>query len=167
MPNVTLKGKPVSVVGEEVRAGKKAPSFKLQLADMSDYTLESGAGKTRILCAVPSLDTPVCDLEMKRFNDEAAKLKNTEVVCVSMDLPMAGKRWCGAASAGNIKTASDHRDASFGKAFGCLIAGGALDRMLCRAVFVVGPDHMVKHVEYVGEIAEQPNFAAVLGAAAK
>jgi thiol peroxidase len=165
MTKITLKGNPVTVGGEPVRTGARAPNFKLQLADMSDYTLESGAGKTRILCTVPSLDTPVCDLEMKRFNSEAGKLANTEVVCVSMDLPFAAKRWCAANGAEKIKTASDHRDASFGKAYGCLITGGALDRVLCRAVFVVGPDHALKHVEYVPEIADQPDYVAVLRAA--
>jgi thiol peroxidase len=165
MPAVTLKGNPVTLVGAEIQVGQTAPDFKLQKQDLSDYTLGSSAGKTRILLSVPSLDTPVCDLETKRFNDEAAKLPGVEVACVSMDLPFGQKRWCGASHADKIVTASDHRDAGFGRAYGCLIAGGPLDRILCRAVFVVGSDNKVKHVEYVKEITEQPNYDAALAAA--
>jgi thiol peroxidase len=165
MPNVTLKGNPVTLTGSEVKAGQTAPDFKLQKADLGDYTLANSSGKTRIIACVPSLDTPVCDLETKRFNEEAAKLPNVEVVCVSMDLPFAQKRWCGASNVDKVVCVSDHRDGSFGKSYGTLISGGPLDRVLCRAVFVVGPDNKVKHVEYVKEIAEQPNFAAALAAA--
>ena len=166
MPAVTLKGNPIELVGEEVQVGQDAPDFKLQLAeDMSDCTLATHAGKNRIYCTVPSLDTPVCDVEMQRFNKEAASLPNTVVVCVSSDLPMAQKRWCGANNAENLVAASDHRDVSFGKGYGCLVKGGPLDRFLCRAVFVVGADNKVKHVEYVKEIAEEPNYEAALAAA--
>jgi thiol peroxidase len=165
MPTVTFKGNPVTLSGNEVKPGQTAPDFKVQKNDLSDYTLASSAGKTRIIAAVPSLDTPVCDLETKRFNDEAAKLPNVEVVCVSMDTPFAQKRWCGASNANRVVVVSDHRDASFGKNYGVLISGGALDRFHCRAVFVIGPDNKVKHVEYVREIAEQPNYDAALAAA--
>ena len=165
MPAVTLKGNPVEMTGTEVKVGQPAPDFVAQLADMSDCTLATHAGKTRIYCAVPSLDTPVCDIQMQRFNKEAAELPNTAVVCVSSDLPMAQSRWCGANSAENLVTASDHRTASFGKAFGCLVASGPLERFLCRAIFVVGADDTIKHVEYVSEIAEEPNYEAALAAA--
>jgi thiol peroxidase len=165
MPNVTLKGNPVTLTGSEVKPGQTAPDFKLQKPDLSDYTLASSTGKTRIIAAVPSLDTPVCDTETKRFNDEAAKLRDVEVICVSMDLPFGQKRWCGAANVDKVICVSDHRDASFGKSYGVLISGGALDRILCRAIFVVGPDNKVKHVEYVKEVTEQPNFEAALAAA--
>lgn len=164
MTAVTLKGNPIQVSGDPVQVGQDAPDFNLQLQDMSDCNLSTHAGKTRVLCAFPSLDTPVCDIEMKRFNDEAAKRPDVVVVGVSMDLPMAAKRWCSANGADNILTGSDHRDASFGKAYGCLVQGGPLDRFLCRAVFVIGPDNKVKHVEYVGEIAEEPNYDAALQA---
>ncbi len=164
MPSITLKGNPIEVVGEEVRVGQKAPDFRLQLSDMSDCSLATHAGKTRVLCAVPSLDTPVCDIEMKRFNEEAAKLDNTVVICVSMDLPFAQKRWCGANQAEAIVAASDHRDATFGHAYGCLVKGGPLDRCLVRAVFVIDSDDVIQHVEYVSEIAEEPDYAAVLAA---
>ena len=165
MPAVTLKGNAVTLSGSEVRVGQPAPDFKLQKADLSDYTLASSAGKTRIIASVPSLDTPVCDLETKRFNEEAAKLSNVEVACVSMDLPFGQKRWCGASNVDKVVCVSDHRDASFGKDYGVLINGGPLDRVLCRAIFVVGPDNKVKHVEYVKEITEHPNYEAALAAA--
>ena len=165
MPAITLKGQPVTLSGGEIKVGQTAPDFKLQRGDLSDYTLASSAGKTRIIASVPSLDTPVCDTETKRFNQEAAKLPNVEVVCVSMDLPFGQKRWCGAASVDKVVTVSDHRDGSFGKNYGVLISGGPLERCLARAVFVVGPDNKVKHVEYVKEIIEQPNFEAALAAA--
>ena len=164
MASVTFKGNPVHLVGNEVRVGQDAPDFKVQKNDMSDYTLSSSAGKTRIIASVPSLDTPVCDLETRRFNQEAAALPNVEMVVVSMDLPFAQKRWCGAANVDKVMTASDHRDASFGKNYGVLIGGGALDRLTARAVFVIGPDNRVKYAEYVKDIAEQPNYDAVLAA---
>jgi thioredoxin-dependent peroxiredoxin len=166
MATVKFKDSVLNLLGNEVKVGQAAPDFKVQKsADMSDYTLASGAGKTRIIATVPSLDTPVCDLEAKRFNDEASKLANVEVVVVSMDLPFAQKRWCGASSVDKIITASDHREGSFGKNYGLLISGGPLDRVLARAVFVVGADNKLKHVEYVGSIGEHPNYDAALAAA--
>jgi thioredoxin-dependent peroxiredoxin len=166
MATVKFKDSTLTLLGSEVKAGQTAPDFKVQKsADMSDYTLASGAGKTRIIATVPSLDTPVCDLETKRFNEEASKLPGVEVVCISMDLPFAQKRWCGAANVDKVITASDHREASFGKNYGVLISGGPLDRVLARAVFVIGPDNKVKHTEYVGSIGEQPNYEAALTSA--
>jgi thioredoxin-dependent peroxiredoxin len=164
MATVTFKGNPVALIGNEVRVGRQAPDFKVQKNDMTDYTLGSSAGKTRVIASVPSLDTPVCDLETRRFNQEAAALPNVEIVVVSMDLPFAQKRWCGAAGVDKVITASDHREASFARNYGVLISGGPLDRLTARAVFVIGPDNRVKHVEYVKDIAEQPNFDAVLAA---
>src|SRR5262245_19440307 len=161
MATVMFKGNPVSLQGEEVKVGQAAPDFKVQKsADLSDYTLASSAGKTRILVAVPSLDTPVCDMETRRFNEEAAKLPEVEIVALSMDLPFAQKRWCGAAGVDKVLTVSDHRDASFAKNYGLLINGGPLDRLHARAVFVVGPDNKVKYAEYVKDIAEHPNYDA-------
>ena len=166
MAKVAFKGNPLTLVGNEVKVGQAAPDFKVQKSgDMSDYTLSSGAGKTRIVATVPSLDTPVCDQETKRFNEEASKLSNVEIVCVSMDLPFAQKRWCAASNVDKVVTASDHRDASFGKNYGVLISGGALDRVLARAVFVIGPDNKLKHVEYVSDITQHPNYDAALAAA--
>jgi thioredoxin-dependent peroxiredoxin len=165
MASISFKGNPVTLAGADVKEGQDAPDFRLQKVDMSDYTLESGAGKTRIIAAVPSLDTPVCDAETRRFNEEAAKLPNVEIICVSMDLPFAMKRWCGAAGVDKVTAASDHRDASFGSNYGVLIQGGPLDRLHARAVFVIDPNNKVKYAEYVSDIAEHPNYAAVLAAA--
>jgi thiol peroxidase len=165
MANVTLKGNPVKLVGNEVKVGETAPDFKTQKSDLSDYTLSSSAGKTRILLSIPSLDTPVCDAETKRFNEEASKVPGVEIACISMDLPFAMKRWCGAAGVDKITTASDHRDGSFGRNYGVLIEGGPFDRVHARAVFVVGPDDKLKYVEYVSEIANHPDYDAVLAAA--
>ena len=166
MATVKFKDATLNLLGNDVRVGQSAPDFKVQKsADMSDYTLGSGAGKIRIIATVPSLDTPVCDLEAKRFNEEASKLGNVDVVLVSMDLPFAQKRWCGATSADKVITASDHREGSFGKNYGVLISGGPLERVLARAVFVIGPDNKIKHAEYVGSIGEHPNYEAALAAA--
>ncbi len=165
MASISFKGNLLTLLGTEVKVGQAAPDFKLQKTDMSDYTLSSGAGKTRIIAAVPSLDTPVCDAETRRFNEEAAKLPNVEIVCVSMDLPFAMKRWCGAAGVDKVTAASDHRDASFGSNYGVLIQGGPLDRLHARAVFVIDADNRIKYAEYVPDIAEHPNYEAVLAAA--
>ena len=165
MAKVTLKGNPVNLVGNEVKVGDKAPDFKTQKTDLSEYSLSSSSGKTRILYSIPSLDTPVCDAETRRFNEEAAKIPGVEIACISMDLPFAMKRWCGAAGVDKVTTTSDHRDGSFGKNYGVLIEGGPFDRVHARAVFVVGPDDKVKHVEYVSEIANHPDYDAALAAA--
>jgi len=167
MAKVAFKGNPVTLSGNEVKVGQAAPDFKVQKGDMSDYTLASSSGKTRIIATVPSLDTPVCDMETKRFNEEAGKLANAEIVCVSMDLPFAQKRWCAASNVDKVITASDHREASLGKNYGVLISGGPLDRLLARAIFVIGPDSKLKHVEYVSDIAQHPNYDAALAAARK
>ena len=165
MASVTFKGNPITLLGNEVKVGQAAPDFKVQKIDLTEYTLSASAGKTRIVASVPSLDTPVCDLETKRFNEEAARLPNVEIVCVSMDLPFAQKRWCGASSVDKVITASDHREASFARNYGVLISGGPLDRLTARAVFVIGPDDKVRHVEYVKDITEHPNYEAILAAA--
>jgi len=162
---VTLKGNPVNLTGHELKAGQPAPDFKLQNNGLEDVTLAATSGKTRIIATVPSLDTPVCAMETKRFNDEVKKLSNVEVLVVSMDLPFGQKRWCGSEGVENVKTLSAHRGTKFGEDYGVLIQGGALDRCLCRAIFVVDAQGKLKHVEYVKEIAEHPNYEAVLAAA--
>jgi thiol peroxidase len=162
---VTLKGGPVDLVGPELKVGSTAPDFRLQANDLSDVTLANSSGKVRIIASVPSLDTPTCHAETKRFNDEAAKLKNVAVLCVSADLPFGQKRWCGAENVENVQCLSDHRDVAFGKSYGVLVSGGPLDRVLARAIFVVGADNKLKHVQYVSEITEHPNYEAALAAA--
>jgi thiol peroxidase len=166
MAAITFKGNPLTLHGAEVMVGQSAPDFTTQnSADLGDYTLATSAGKTRIILSVPSLDTPVCDMETRRFNEEAARLPDVEIVCVSMDLPFAQKRWCGAAGVDHVVTASDHRDASFGRNYGVLVSGGPLDRLHARAVFVIDGENKVKYAEYVKEIAEHPNYDAALAAA--
>ena len=165
MATVTLKGNPVQLAGNELTARAQAPDFTLQDDGLGDVTLASSAGKTRIIATVPSLDTPVCHAETKRFNEAAAGLADVEILVVSTDLPFGQKRWCGAEGVDKVKCLSDHRTAKFGEAYGVLISGGPLDRCLARAIFVVGPDGVVKHAEYVSEIAEHPNYDAALAAA--
>ncbi len=164
---VTLKGNPQTLEGAELHVGQPAPDFKLQANDMSDVTLAAGKGKVRILSTVPSLDTPVCDKETRRFNEEAARLSGVEILTISVDLPMAQKRWCGAAGIERVKTLSDHRTTDFGRNYGVLVKGGPLDRFLSRAIFVVDKHDKLAHVEYVPEIAQEPNYDAALSAARK
>jgi len=163
---VTLKGNPIELVGKELAVGAAAPDFSLQDTGMQEVTLGSSSGKTRIIATVPSLDTPVCHEETKKFNEKAANLPDAEVMVVSMDLPFGQKRWCGAEGVDKVKTLSAHRCTKFGEDYGVLISGGPLDRCLARAIFVVKPDGKLAHVEYVKEIAEHPNYDAVLAAAA-
>jgi len=162
---VKFKGNPIDLAGQALKAGDAAPDFKLQDNGLADVTLASSSGKKRIIVTVPSLDTGVCQLETKRFNDEAKTLSDVEVLVVSMDLPFAQKRWCGAEGVANVKTVSAHRCGKFGENYGVLIKGGVLDRILTRAVFVVGADGSLKHVEYVAEVTEHPNYDAALAAA--
>lgn len=160
-----LDGKPQDLIGEAVTAGTKAPDFTIQQVDLRDCSLGTFAGKTRIFCALPSLYTGVCDRETRRFNEEASGLVDTVVVVVSMDLPFSQRSWCGAHGIENVLVASDHRNASFGRAYGCLVSGGPFDRCLSRAVFVVGPDDKLRYVEYVPDIGQEPNYDAALTAA--
>ena len=162
---VTLKGNPVDLAGKQLKAGDKAPEFSLVSNTLDEVTLGSSAGKTRIIATVPSLDTPTCHMETIKFNEQAANLPNAEVIVASMDLPFAQKRWCGAEKVDKVKTLSAHRNPKFGEDYGVLISGGKLDRCLARAIFVVDPQGTLKHVEYVSEIAEHPNYDAALAAA--
>jgi thiol peroxidase len=161
---VTLRGNPLTLVGPELQAGDKAPNATVIGNDMKPVSLADTAGKVRIIASVPSLDTPVCDMETKRFNDEAAKLPGVEILTISMDLPMAQSRWCGAAGVKNVRTLSDYRQREFGPAYGVLIQEIMLD---ARAVFVLDKDNTVRYVEYVKEVAEHPNYDAALEAARK
>ena len=157
---VTFKGNPLTLIGPELKAGQKAPNFQLLQGDLTPATLETFKGKTKLVSVVPSLDTPVCDMQTKRFNEEASKFPaDVVVLTVSMDLPFAQGRWCGAAHADKIKCLSDHRDASFGKAYGVLIKEL---RLLSRSIFVIGPDDQIKYVEYVKEITQHPNYEKAL-----
>ncbi|WP_291325198.1 thiol peroxidase [Desulfovibrio sp. UCD-KL4C] len=162
---ITFQGNPLTLIGAEVKVGGKAPDFSVTDNGLAPKTLADYKGKVLILSAVPSLDTPVCDMETRRFNNEAAKLgDDVAILTLSMDLPFAQARWCGAAGVEAVKTLSDHKDASFGEGYGALIKEL---RLLTRAVFVVGKDGVVKYVQYLKEITEEPDYDAALEAAKK
>ena len=157
---VTFKGKPITLIGPEMKAGEKAPDVELTDNNMGSAKLSSYKGNVLVIASVPSLDTPVCDLETKRFNDAAKELGDSvKIVTVSMDLPFAQARWCVAAHAKNVNTLSDYKNKDFGKAYGTLIKELQL---LSRAVFVVDANGTIKYVQYVKEITEQPNFDEIL-----
>ena len=159
---VTMKGNPVTLLGNEVAIGESAPNCTLVANDLSDFELSTLKGKTVILSVVPSLDTAVCDLQTKRFNSEAANLGDTvAIVTISMDLPFAQKRWCEATTSDQIQTLSDHRDAAFGEAYGVLVKGL---RILARAVFVVDKEGVLRYKQLVSEITNEPNYDEVLEA---
>jgi thiol peroxidase len=159
---VTMKGNPITLIGPELKVGDKAPDFVAIDNDLNPVSFDSFRGKVCILSSVPSLDTPVCDMETRRFNDEAARLgEDVEILTISMDLPFAQKRWCGAAGVDKVHTLSDHRDAAFGLAYGVLIKDL---RLLARAVFVVDEDGIIRYAELVNEIASEPNYDSVMKA---
>ena len=158
----TLKGGPLTLIGPELKTGDKAPDFNLVDDALKAVDLAATGNGVRIFSVVPSLDTPVCDMQTKRFNDESGKLGGVTIYTVSMDLPFAQKRWCGAFGVDHVKMLSDHRDASFGQAFGTLIKEL---RIMSRAIFVVGKDNVIRYVEYVKEVGDHPNYDAALAAA--
>ncbi|MBI4483920.1 MAG: thiol peroxidase [Acidobacteria bacterium] len=161
-PNaISLKGNPFTLLGPEVKVGQKAPDFFLVNKELKPVTLKDTSG-VRIFSVVPSLDTPVCDAQTRRFNGEAARLPGVNIYTISMDLPFAQTRWCGAAGVDKVTVLSDHREGSFGLAYGTLIKELRLD---CRALFVVDGQNTLRHVEYVKEIAEHPNYDSALAAA--
>jgi thioredoxin-dependent peroxiredoxin len=162
---VTMRGNPMTLVGPEIKVGQKAPNFNVVGKAMQPATLEQFKGKVKIITTIPSIDTPVCDAETRRFNEEASKLPGgIEILSVSMDLPFAQARWCGAAGVDKVTTLSDWRSANFGTNYGALIKELHL---LARAVFVVDKNDNVTYVEYVKEVANQPNYEAALDAAKK
>lgn len=162
MAVVTFKGNPMTLVGEEVKVGQKAPDFTVLANDLSPVTLQTYGGTVRLISVVPSVDTGVCDVQTRRFNEEASKLNNVKVLTVSVDLPFAQKRWCGAAGLEDAVTLSDHRDVSFGQAYGVHMKEL---RLLARAVFVLNSKDEVVYVEYVSEATNHPNYEAALEAA--
>lgn len=161
---ITFLGAPLTLVGDEVRAGAKAPDFHCVIFDegLQDVTLASSEGKVRIFSVTPSLDTPVCDVMAKRFNDEASSLPGDVVVYnVSVDLPFAVNRWCADSGAQNITAISDYQDRSFGEAWGVLIKEL---KLLARAVFVVDANDVIVYAEIVTEVTEEPDYVAALAA---
>jgi thioredoxin-dependent peroxiredoxin len=162
---VTMRENPMTLVGPELKAGQKAPAFTAVGKGMAPVTLDQFKGKVKIIAAIPSLDTPVCDAETRRFNEEASKLPgDVQILTISMDLPFAQARWCGAAGVDKVTTISDWRAAEFGQKYGALIKELHL---LARAVFVLDKNDNVVYAEYVKEVANQPNFEAALEAARK
>jgi len=161
MPNVTFGGKPVTLLGEQVKVGDKAPNFTVLANDLSEKTLQDFNG-VRLISSVPSLDTGVCDAQTRRFNEEAKNISGVTVLTISADLPFAQARWCGASGLDNVITLSDHRELSFGNAYGVAIKEL---RLLSRAVFVVNSNDEVTYVEYVDEVTHHPNYEAALAAA--
>lgn len=162
MASVTFANNPVTLIGNEVKVGDKAPDFTVLANDLSPVTLADSKGSVRLISVVPSLDTGVCDAQTRRFNEEAAKLDNVKVLTISVDLPFAQARWCGAAGIDKVQTLSDHRDLSFGEAYGVVIKE---HRLLARAVFVVDSNDVVTYAEYVPEVTTHPNYEAALEAA--
>ena len=162
---ITMRGNPLTLMGKELKVGDQAPDFRVLNNDLSPVQFSSYRGKICVISSVPSLDTPVCDMETRRFNDEAGKLGSDVVILtISMDLPFAQKRWCGAAGVDKVITLSDHLDASFGEAFGVLIKEL---RLLARAVFVVDPEGIIQYIQLVKEVADEPDYDAVLDAVGK
>ena len=159
---VTLKGNALTLIGPELKQGDRAPEFEVVDTNLAPVNLQQTGKSVRIISVVPSLDTPVCDAQTKRFNDELAKLPGVEVLTVSMDLPFAQKRWCGAFGVDRVKMLSDHKSGSFGAAYGTLIKEL---RIQSRAIFVVDKDNVVRHVEYVKEVTDHPDYQAALQAA--
>jgi thiol peroxidase len=150
------------VVGPELKTGDKAPDFHAVDDSLKPVDLAGTGAGVRIFSVVPSLDTPVCDAQTKRFNEEAGKLPDVKIYTVSMDLPFAQKRWCGAYGVDHVKMVSDHRDGSFGEHYGTLIKDL---RILSRAIFVVDKDNTIRHAEYVKEVADHPNYESALAVA--
>jgi thiol peroxidase len=162
---VTMHGNPLTLVGQELSVGDAAPDLELLDNDLNAVKLSSFQGKVCVISAVPSLDTPVCDMQTCRFNEAAGKLGDDVVILtVSMDLPFAQKRWCGAAGVERVITLSDHRDAAFGTAFGVLIKEL---RLLGRSIFVVDRSGIIQYIQNVKELSEEPNYDTVIEATQK
>ena len=159
---ITFAGNPLTLTGNEVKAGDTGPDFTAVSNDLSEFKLSGLAGKVVIISSVPSLDTPVCALQTKRFNQEATNLnEDVSIVTISMDLPFAQARWCGAEGVNRLQTVSDHRTAAFGEGYGLLIQEL---RLLARAVLVLGRDGKIAYYQLVKELTEEPDYAPVLEA---
>jgi thiol peroxidase len=162
---ITMKGNPLTLVGNEVKVGEVAPDFVVLDNDLSPIKFLSYRGKMCVLSSVPSLDTPVCDMETRKFNEEASRLgPDIVILTISMDLPFAQKRWCAAAGVNKVRTLSDHRDASFGTSYGVLIKEL---RLLARAVFLVDRQDTIQYIQLVKELTKEPDYEALLSALKK
>jgi len=158
----TLKGNPITLLGPELKKGDKAPDFQLQKSLVEAVSLKDYAGKVKLVSVVPSIDTGVCDAQTRRFNEEAGKLgENVEILTVSVDLPFAQARWCGAAGVDKVVLLSDYKDNNFGEAYGVLIKELRLDM---RAIFVIDANDTIQYVEVLSEMTEHPNYEQALAA---
>lgn len=165
MATTKLKGNVVNLAGNEVNVGDTAPVVNVTAQDLSNVQVGGENGKAQILVVVPSLDTPVCAAETRKFNEEAAKIENAEVIVASMDLPFAIKRFCTTEGIENLTVGSDFRSKELSNAYGVLIADGALAGVSCRAIFVINASGVVTYKEICPEITEEPNYEAALNAA--
>lgn len=162
---ITMKGNPLTLMGQELKIGDMAPDVVLANNDLAPVSLSSYHGKVCIISSVPSLDTPVCDMETRRFNEEAGALgDDVAIITVSMDLPFAQKRWCGAAGVDKVITLSDYGDMSFGNAYGVLIKEL---KLLARSVFVLDRQGIIQYIQLVNEVTEEPNYQEILDAVGK
>ena len=159
---VTFQGNPLTLTGDQPTVGQAAPDFEVLDNNLSGVKLSAYRGKVCVICTVPSLDTPVCDTEVRKFNEEATSLGgDVAILVISMDLPFAQQRWCGAAGVENVQTLSDHNQADFGNTYGLLIKEL---RLLARAVFVVDKEGVIRYIEVVEEITNEPDYQAALKA---
>ncbi len=162
---ITMRGNPLTLVGNEIKIGDEAPDFTALDPNLNPVSFSTFRGKTCLLSSVPSLDTPVCDMETRRFNEEASRLgPDISILTISMDLPFAQKRWCAAAGVAHLQTLSDHRDASFGLSYGVLIKEL---RLLARAIFLVDQKGIVQYIQLVKELTHEPDYEEVLKAIKK
>jgi thiol peroxidase len=158
----TLKGNPLTLIGPQLKPGDSAPDFNLVDQALKPVTLEDTGNRVRIISVVPSLDTPVCDAQTRKFNLAAADLPGVDIITVSVDLPFAQTRWCGAFGVDKVRMLSDYKDVSFGANYGVLIKELRIES---RAIFVLDRRNQIRYVEYVKEVADSPNFDAALAAA--
>jgi thiol peroxidase len=157
---ISMKGNPLTLLGPELKTGDQAPNFTVLNNDLSPVEFSSYKGKVCLIASVPSLDTPICDLETRRFNSEAGRLSpNIQILTISMDLPFAQKRWCGAAGIDKVITLSDHKEGAFGTAFGILIKEL---RLLARAIFIVDREGVIRYIEIVRDLSAEPNYDQAL-----
>ena len=157
----TFAGNPVTLLGKEVKVGDKAPGFTAIKGDLSPFTLKDVEGKIKLISVVPSIDTGVCELQTIRFNKEASELKDAVIITISMDLPFAQARFCGAKGIENAIVVSDHKDASFGINYGFLMEEF---RLLNRGIVVIDKDDVVRYVEYVTENTDHPDYDKAIAA---
>ncbi|MBI5640035.1 MAG: thiol peroxidase [Nitrospirae bacterium] len=162
---VTVKGNPLTLLGPALRVGDKAPDFTVLDGELKEKSPGDFSGKVKVISVTPSLDTPVCDLQARRFNEEAAKLPEDVVILnISMDLPFAISRFCTSAGIDRVRAFSDHRDASFGNNYGVLIREL---RLLARSIFIIGKDDVIRYIEIVPELTNQPDYEKALEALKK